>query len=75
MGMSIDRFEEERVVLIDDNGERLVKPRELFGADVKEGDRVVIKDGLYVADPVSTEHLRAEVNALLDKLIRENNRK
>lgn len=75
MGMSIDRFEEERVILVDDEGNTVRKPRELFSEGVKEGDRVIMRGGLYATDTASTEHLRAEVNALLEKLIRENNRK
>ncbi len=75
MGMSIDRFEEERVILVDDEGNTIRKPRELFTDNVKEGDRVVMRGGLYAADTDSTSRLRAEVNTLLEKLIRENNRK
>lgn len=75
MKESIDRIEGDRVVMIDDEGNQTVKPRELFAKGIEEGDVVVKQNGIYEKDAQTTEQLRREVNELLDRLIKRNERK
>ena len=75
MKESIDRIEGDRVVMIDDDGNQTVKPRELFAKGIEEGDDVVKQNGIYEKDAQTTEQLRREVNELLDRLIKRNERK
>ncbi len=75
MKESIDRIEGDRVVMIDDDGNQTVKPRELFAKGIEEGDVVVKQNGIYEKDAQTTEQLRREVNELLDRLIKRNERK
>ena len=50
-------------------------PSELFAKGIEEGDVVVKQNGIYEKDAQTTEQLRREVNELLDRLIKRNERK
>ena len=68
--LTVDRFEEDKAVLIDDDGNRLIIDRAKLSPDVKEGDVTVLSDnGIYVPDKEKTEQMRNDNLSLLQKLL------
>jgi len=66
---SVDRIEDDLVVLIDDNMEQSVEPLGLFSETPCEGDIVYFEDNVYKIDRGETQTRRDEANQLLDKLL------
>ena len=60
----VDRFEEDKAVVFDD------EDRDKLSHDVKEGDAVILSDsGIYVPDKAKTEQMRNDNLSLLQKLL------
>ena len=66
---SIDRFEGDRAILVDENGREQVVSRAALPADAREGD--VINLETFAIDREETERRRAEVAAARARLARE----
>lgn len=56
----LERFEGDKAI-IENDGETLEVSRERVSADVKEGDVLCEKDGIYISDSSATEKRRAEI--------------
>lgn len=75
MFYSIDRFEENTAVLLNDNGVPIDVERTVLPADVAQGDIVVLKDGKWVKDLDETAKRRDYILKLQQKLINKTKNK
>jgi hypothetical protein len=66
---SVDRIEQDKVVLVDDRGVSSAADIHLFDGLPVEGDRVVLKAGCYRIDKAETRRARAQANRLLHKVL------
>lgn len=66
---SIDRVEGELAVLVGEDGRERLIDTILFEQEPKEGDIVVMRHGYFVSLPTETEKKRDENNALLRRLL------
>ena len=66
---SVDRIEDDLVVLIGGDMEQIVEPLELFDDVPREGDVVYFEGGVYKTDREETQARRDEANRLLDRLL------
>ena len=64
----LDRFEEEYAVLERD-GEMITVLRNRLAENVREGDVLVEKDGIFTADEAATNKRRAAVRSKMRRLI------
>lgn len=64
----IDRFEETKAILEEDEGKFIEIERTLLPSDAKEGDCVEYKDNEYTINKEETETLKQEINDLMDDL-------
>lgn len=62
-----DRITEE-IAVIEDGDRRFEVPRKTLANDVKEGDVVVLRDGLYIKDEASTNERRKKIIELQNNL-------
>lgn len=68
--LTVDRFEEDKAVIIDDDCKQLIIDRNKFSSEVSEGDAVVLSDeGIYITDKSETEQRRNDNLSLLQKLL------
>lgn len=68
--LTVDRFEEDKAVIIDDDGKQLIIDGNKFSPEVSEGDAVVLSDeGIYINDKSETEQRRNDNLSLLQKLL------
>ena len=65
---SIDRFEENIAVLIDEDGFRLDVPRDDLPSDIAMGDMVRLQDGVFQRDDDAAAARRARIIALQNRL-------
>ena len=65
---SIDRFEDEIAVLIDENKEKINVSRCILPEQAAEGDILSFDGEKYVMDPAATADKKAEVKSLIDEL-------
>ena len=63
----IDRIS-ENIAVIEDGDNRFEVPRSELAPDVKEGDAVLLENGVYRKDPSATEKRRQEILRLQDSL-------
>ncbi len=63
----VDRIEDGIAVIEQDSG-RVEVPVEMLAEDVREGDIVTLRDGLYTADKAATKKRRREITELQDSL-------
>lgn len=67
--LTVDRFEENKVVIFDDDRQMIID-RDNLSPDVKEGDVIILSDsGIYVPDKTGTEQIRNDNLSLLQKLL------
>lgn len=64
----IERFEDEKAVLEDENGEHSVIIRESLPHNAKEGDCLIFKNGVYSVDSMLTKKRREEIIRLQNSL-------
>ena len=64
----IERFEDEMAVLEDEKGERFVIVRESLPHNAKEGDCLILKNGVYSVDSMLTKKRKEEIIRLQDSL-------
>lgn len=75
MYYAIDRFEDERAVLQDDNGKSFIVDRLLLPLNAKQGDILTLCDGSYKHDRAQTAERRDRIHRL-EQLLRDGkNRK
>ncbi len=67
---SLDRFEGEWAVLVDEAGESRDVLRTRLPSDAAEGDMLREQAGAFVADAEATAARRAEILRLQEKLLR-----
>ncbi len=65
---SVDRFEGDIAVLIDEQGASIEISREMLPDGCEEGEIICFDGKKYSLDIKSTEAARSEVRALLDEL-------
>ena len=70
MRYAIDRFEEDKAVLVDDNGEIFVVERSLLPLDAAQGDVLLHNNGCYRLDKDETESRRTRIYKL-EQLLRK----
>ncbi len=64
----IERFEDDKAVLEDDNGKHSVIIRKNLPHNAKEGDCLILKNGVYSVDSELTKEKREEIIRLQDSL-------
>lgn len=69
---AIDRFEEDKAVLCDEEENCVVIDRNKLPVKAREGDMLRLEDGVYAVDTVLTEQRRARVRALERRLKQRN---
>lgn len=68
--LTVDRFEEDKAVIIDDDEKQLIISREKFSPDVNEGDVVVLSDDdIFITDKIETDRRKSGNIGLLNKLL------
>jgi hypothetical protein len=67
---SVDRFEGEYAVLVDENEDKLDVLRSLLPAGVRVGDMLRLMDGVYVLDNDAARARREQILRLQNKLRR-----
>lgn len=65
---SIDRFEGDVAVLIDEDGARLDMPRNDLPSGIAAGDMVRLQDGVFQRDDDAAAARRAQIIALQNRL-------
>ncbi len=65
---SIDRFEGDIAVLIDEAGNRLDVPRDDLPSGIEAGDMVRLQDGVFQRDNDAAAARRAQIIALQNRL-------
>lgn len=63
----VDRIE-DGIAVIDGDGGRTEVPAEKLAPDVREGDIVILQNGIYAADKAATEKRRREITELQNNL-------
>ncbi len=63
----IDRFEGDYAVCEDDDNQVLIE-KKLIDVCAKEGDVLVLVDGLYKTDKIATEERRNKINLMMKDL-------
>lgn len=63
----IDRIT-ENIAVVEDGDKLFEVPRKMLANDVKEGDVVVLKDGLYIKDEESANERRKKIIELQNNL-------
>ena len=63
----IDRIE-DGIAVIEDDDSRFEVPVSMLGSDVKEGDAVILENGVYVPDNSAAEKRRREILKMQDDL-------
>lgn len=63
----IDRIS-DGIAVIEDEEKRFEVPRENLAGDVKEGDAVVLRNGIYVKDENGTEERRKKIIQMQNNL-------
>lgn len=69
MKYTLDRFEADFAVLIDNNGKIINIPASYI-TDAKEGDTVVLENDKYSVDKQDTENRKEHINNLKNKLFK-----
>lgn len=69
---AIDRFEEDKAVLCDEEETCVVIDRAELPAEAREGDMLRLENDVYTVDTVLTEQRRARVRALEQRLKQRN---
>ena len=64
----IERFEDEMAVLENESGEHLVIIRKNLPHNAKEGDCLILKNGVYSVDSMLTKKRKEEIIRLQDSL-------
>lgn len=65
----VDRFEEDKAVVFDDE-KRIILSRDLLSPFVKEGDVITLSDnGVYITDKEQTDRRSNDNLSLLQKLL------
>lgn len=64
----------EKTVRLSDGGKITSVPAEKLADNVKEGDVVVLKNGIYVKDEKNTKNRSSHIRNLFDSLKRRNNK-
>ena len=65
---SIDRFEGQIAILIDEEGKKASIRREDLPQNAVEGDVLYLEGEKFVKNPSETDQKRAEVQSLIDEL-------
>lgn len=68
---SVDRFEEDYAVLVDENGNSLPVERSLLPFEAKEGSVLKLDDGEYFLDRKEESARRKRIVSLQNKLFKE----
>ena len=63
----IDRIE-DGIATIEDDNSRFEVPASMLDRDVREGDTVILENGVYVTDKSATEKRRREILKMQDDL-------
>ena len=63
----IDRIE-DGIAAIEDDNSRFEVPASMLDRDVREGDTVILENGVYVPDKSATEKRRREILKMQDDL-------
>ena len=66
---SLDRFEGNWAVLVDEDGESRDVPRTQLPQEAAEGDMLRERDGVFISDEDVTAARRAEILRLQEKLL------
>lgn len=69
MKYTLDRFEADFAVLIDNNGKIINIPASYI-TDAKEGDTVVLENDKYSVDKQDTENRKDRIESLKNKLFK-----
>ena len=69
MKYTLDRFEADFAVLIDNNGKIINIPASYI-TDAKEGDTVVFENNKYTVDKQDTKNRKEHINNLKNKLFK-----
>lgn len=69
---AIDRFEEDKAVLCDEEENCVVIDRARLPAEAREGDMLRLENGVYTVDTVLTEQRRARIRTLEQRLKQRN---
>lgn len=64
----IDRFENNKAVLEEDEGKFTEVDKSLLPQNAKEGDCVVFRDGKYTLDEEKTAGLKEDIASLMEEL-------
>ena len=65
----VDRFEEDKAVVLDDE-KQIILDSDKLSPFVREGDVITLSDsGIYVPDKAKTEQMRNDNLSLLQKLL------
>lgn len=64
----IDRFEETKAILEEDEGKFIEIKRTLLPKNAKEGDCVELINDKYIINKKETENLKKEISDLMDDL-------
>lgn len=67
----IDRFEGESAVLETDSGNHISTDRKNLPSDAKEGDCLILQNGVYSIDNALTAKIRKEAFLLQEKLFKK----
>ena len=67
---SVDRFEEDYAVLIDENGSPLNVKKNVLPAEVREGSVLTVADGKYMLAPDEEKKRRKRIVSLQNKLFK-----
>ena len=68
---SVDRFEGDVAVLVDDDGHSCPVPVAILPADIRCGDVLNFHEGVYTRDAVETDVRRSYALSLQEKLRRK----
>ena len=67
---TIDRFEEQKAVLVFADGQQLIVARDILPQGLKEGDAVCLD---FIYDRQATEQKKDEAKNILENILRKNN--
>ena len=68
---SVERFEGDVAVLVDDDGHGCPVPVAILPADIHCGDVLALRDGVYMRDAAETDARRSYALSLQEKLRRK----
>lgn len=74
MKYSVDRIDDGFISLEDETGKILTVRSDCFGGEVKEGDMVYCKNGIYYFDRETTINQKKDIASLKKKMLKKFNK-